>query len=243
MTDAALHRLGGRGPDVLLINGFGGDRLSWLAVAPQLFERASVWAVEFGGHGAAGNDVADGSAPALCAAIEAEAEGRLTRPLVVGHSLGGTLALHLAARGTLDPAGLVLLAPAGVGKGPDLAFIEALPELDDGAAALELLQRLVVRKVLITRRMADAFVASLAGEGRREALRTIASAARTASPAPFPPEIPFTILWGASDGIVPPPDVPTPGLRMLPDTGHMPQVEAAAEVVEAISQQLDGMAP
>jgi pyruvate dehydrogenase E2 component (dihydrolipoamide acetyltransferase) len=46
MSDVALHRLGGDGPDLLFIHGFGADRLSWLAVAPQLFDLASVWAVE-----------------------------------------------------------------------------------------------------------------------------------------------------------------------------------------------------
>ena len=41
MTDLALHRLGGEGPDILFIHGFGADRLGWLAVAPQLFDEAS----------------------------------------------------------------------------------------------------------------------------------------------------------------------------------------------------------
>lgn len=239
MTDAVLHRLGGEGPHVLLVNGFGGDRLAWLAIAPQLFACATVWAVEYGGHGAAGNDVGDGSAAHLRAAIESQTEGKLTRPLIVGHSLGGALALHLAARGVIDPSGLVLPAPAGIARIPDTAFIDALPELEDGAAAHDLLQQLVVRKVLITRRMADAFVATLGAQGRRDALRTIAAAVKAASPPPFPPDVPCTVLWGASDGIVPPPDVPTPGLRMLPDVGHMPQVEAAGEVVEAVTEQLD----
>ena len=68
MRGAALHRLGGDGPDVLLIHGFGADRLSWLAPAPQLFPFATA-AAEYGGHGTAGNDVGDG-AHALAAAIE-----------------------------------------------------------------------------------------------------------------------------------------------------------------------------
>jgi len=238
MTDTALHRLGGDGPDILLIHGFGGDRLSWLALAPQLFPFATVWAAEYGGHGAAGNDVGDGSPSGFAAALEAEIPGKLTRPLVVGHSLGGAVALHLAARGMIELAGLVLLAPAGVADTPDSMFIDQLPELDDGGTALALLQQLVVRKVLITRRMADAFVETLADEARRTALRKIAAALKADAPPPFPPAIPFTVVWGLSDAILPPPARPTPGLRMLPDVGHMPQVEAVGEVAAAIRDHL-----
>ena len=97
MSDVALHRLGGEGPDILLIHGFGADRLGWLAVTPHLFGEASVWAVEYAGHGTAGNDAGDGALATIAAAIADEIGDRLTRPLVVGHSLGGTLALHLAA--------------------------------------------------------------------------------------------------------------------------------------------------
>lgn len=244
MSDAALHRLGGDGPDVLLIHGFGADRLSWLALAPQIFPFATVWAAEYGGHGAAGNDVGDGTATAFAAAIESEVSGRLPRPLLVGHSLGGAVALNLAARGVVDPAGLVLLAPAGLAELPDNAFIDQLPEVTEGEAALALLQQLVVRKVLITRRMADAFVETLADDGRRTALRTIAGALKSGTPPlPFPPACPFTVIWGAADAIVPPPQVPTPGLRILPDIGHLPQVEAVGEVVEAIMAHLDPGAP
>ena len=242
MTDVALHRLGGTGPDVLLIHGFGANRMSWLALAPQLFDAATVWAAEYAGHGSAGNDAGDGTPQSLAAAIEAEIAGRLTRPIIVGHSLGGTLALQLAASPGFDMAGMLLLAPAGLAGRPNGDFLDTLPELDNTDAALEILQRLVVNKTLMTRRMAEAFVDTLRAEGRRQALRRIAGALASAAPPPYPPSVPCTVLWGAADEVSPPPGQPLSGLRIIENTGHLPHIEAVPTVMEAFRNLQDSAA-
>ena len=238
MTDLALHRLGGEGPDILFIHGFGADRLGWLAVAPQLFDEASVWAVEYAGHGTAGNDAGDGAPATIAAAIADEIGDRLTRPLVVGHSLGGTLALHLAAAMPEGLAGLVLLAPAALAAGIDDSFIAAIPELDDSDEALDVLRRLVCRKILITPRMAGAVVAGLSPPGRRAALRQIAGALETSAPPPFPPLVPFEVIWGSEDEILAPPDPALPDMQLVDGVGHMPHIEAAGDVIAAIRRGL-----
>ncbi len=238
MTDLALHRLGGEGPDILLIHGFGADRLGWLAVAPQLFGEASVWAAEYAGHGTAGNDAGDGAPATIAAAIADEIGDRLTRPLVVGHSLGGTLALHLAAAMPAGLAGLVLLAPAALAAGIDDSFIAAIPELDDPDEALDVLRRLVCRKVLITPRMARAVVAGLSPPERRAALRQIAGALETSAPPPFPPLVPFEVIWGGEDEILAPPDPAFPDMQIVGGVGHMLHIEAAGDVIAAIRRGL-----
>ena len=238
MTDLALHRLGGEGPDILFIHGFGADRLGWLAVAPQLFDEASVWAVEYAGHGTAGNDAGDGAPATIAAAIADEIGDRLTRPLVVGHSLGGTLALHLAAAMPEGLAGLVLLAPAALAASIDDSFIAAIPELDDPDEALDVLRRLVCRKILITPRMAGAVVAGLSPPGRRAALRQIAGALETSAPPPFPPLVPFEVIWGSEDEILELPDLALPDMQLVDGVGHMPHIEAAGDVIAAIRRGL-----
>ena len=238
MTDLALHRFGGEGPDILLIHGFGADRLGWLAVAPQLFGEASVWAAEYAGHGTAGNDAGDGAPATIAAAIADEIGDKLTRPLVVGHSLGGTLALHLAAAMPAGLAGLVLLAPAALAAGIDDSFIAAIPELDDPDEALDVLRRLVCRKVLITPRMAGAVVAGLSSPERRAALRQIAGALETSAPPPFPPLVPFEVIWGGEDEILAPPDPAFPDMQIVGGVGHMLHIEAAGDVIAAIRRGL-----
>jgi len=239
MTDALLHKIGGEGPDILLIHGFGADRLSWLALAPKLFQFGTIWAIEYGAHGAAGNDVGDGSLTDLAAAIEAKVKKELKSPIIVGHSLGGTLALSLISRGFVVSSGLVLLAPAGFGKSLDISFIRKLPEVVDGAAAHELLKQLVVRKNLITKRMADAFVETLENTQRRTALQAIANTLKKATPPALPPDIPNIILWGDSDEVLSPPLNPTTEVKLLSNVGHLPHVEAVEDVVKAIQTIID----
>ena len=239
MTDALLHKIGGKGPDILLIHGFGADRLSWLALAPRLFQFGTIWAIEYGAHGAAGNNVGDGSLADLTAAIEAKVKKELKSPIIVGHSLGGTLALSLISRGFVVSSGLVLLAPAGFRETFDISFIRKLPEVVDGAAAHELLKQLVVRKNLITKRTAAAFVETLEDASRRAALRTISTTLKTATSPPLPPDIPYIILWGDSDEVLSPPSNPPMKFQLLSNVGHLPHVEAVEDVVKAIQTIID----
>ncbi|MEC7093931.1 MAG: alpha/beta fold hydrolase [Pseudomonadota bacterium] len=243
MSDVALHRLGGEGPDLLFIHGFGADRLSWLAVAPQLFDLATVWAVEYAGHGAAGNDPGNGDPQTIASAISTAIDGKLTRPHIVGHSLGGTLSLHLAAMMPDDLSGLLLLAPASLASRIDTGFVRAIPELDDLTAVLDLLRRLVSRKVLVTPRMAEAMLAGLDSPIRRSALRRIAAALETASLPPFPSPVPCAILWVREDAIAAVPETDLPGLRIIEAVGHMPHIEAAGEVVSRLRTALSPDTP
>jgi pyruvate dehydrogenase E2 component (dihydrolipoamide acetyltransferase) len=98
---------GGPGADgdvVLLIHGYGGDRNSWLFLQEPLAARHRVYALDLPGHGTSGKDVGDGSIGILADAVVAvlDAVGAQTAHLV-GHSLGGAVALAVAARGSSGP--------------------------------------------------------------------------------------------------------------------------------------------
>lgn len=98
----------------LLVHGFGGSPRELRGLAAVL--ASSGWLVEvprLPGHGAAIRDLADYRLEDWIATVEAGAaalrESGVTRLLVVGHSVGGALALATASR--LSPDALVLLAP------------------------------------------------------------------------------------------------------------------------------------
>lgn len=227
---AKLHQLGGSGPNLLLIHGFGSDRYSWVANTHALFPKATVWAVDLPGHGAAADNVGDGTVDTLTEAV-ATAISDLDGPLsVVGHSLGGAIALHLADRQPQRFHGMVLLAPAGLGGALDPCFLEGFPEIGTKEQALELLSSLVENQRLIQPAMGDHVLAMLGSQDRRSALRTIATGLKAIPRPPWPPQCPVDVIWGEEDAINPPPTDELPGVHRLPGVGHLPHVEKAAEV-------------
>lgn len=232
---ARLHAEGGAGPDLVLIHGFGADRLGWGATAPAFQATHRVWTLELPWHGLAGPGATDPEGMAAEAAVALAALG--PRVALVGHSLGGAIAALLAAGdpGRFGP--VVLIAPGGLGAGLDPDFLTGFAKLETGEQALAHLRRLVVRERLITPGMAQHVLAGLAVAGSRAALADIATALLAAPSPPFP--VGAHVIWGAEDKINPhdPLSVADWGDRftLLPDTGHLPQVEAVAKVNKIIA--------
>src|SRR5262249_1761779 len=89
----------GQGRDVvLLIHGFGGDLTNWLFNHEALATARTVYALDLPGHGESTKDVGTGTLTELAQVVAAfmDAVG-ISSAHLVGHSLGGAVALALAA--------------------------------------------------------------------------------------------------------------------------------------------------
>lgn len=143
----------GTGPPVVLLHGNGASLHDWIYLAPSL-ERAGyrVLAVDLLGHG-------DSPKPAAPEAYHVDAisehmlrwlEGRHTQePLVlVGHSLGGYLALEYSLRWPGRVRGLVLVNPLVSPEqfSPFVQWVQRRPEL--GARVLQLTPPWMINAVL-----------------------------------------------------------------------------------------------
>ena len=231
---AVFHHIGGSGPEVLLIHGFGADRLGWAFTSSVLTPDFSVWAVDLPGHGAANSDVGDGSLAAL--------SDRLVENLpfegpfrAVGHSMGGAITLDLARRRLVSRA--VLLAPAGMGSQVSTRFVQGLPEVREAEGALELLRDLVANPRLIAPQMVEHLLNSLDVPGRREALGLIASHLMEDLQINVPRGVPLTVVWGEKDAVnAPPQSPPVEDFHVLKNIGHLPHAEAAMAVNKIIKQ-------
>ena len=104
---------GGEGPPLVMIHGWGGSHLNWMAVGPGLARHSHVYALDFIGHGKtplagrranlAGHlDVIDRFISVVCK----------EPAILMGNSTGGLLSIFEAARDRDQVAGLVLVDPA-----------------------------------------------------------------------------------------------------------------------------------
>lgn len=240
-TDAAFRTLGGEGDDCLLIHGFASDRMSWLANVPALLPAARVHVLDLPGHGESLVDVGDGSLSSLADHVDsALAQNNITRVHLIGHSLGGGLAMLLAAKNPEMVASLALIAPAGLGIGVDPVFLAAYPEANGVEETTVLLRSLVVRPQIIGKQLAQRVLDQLSRAGAREALRRIAHQIRfteehllsEAAPV-IARNIPRMVLWGAEDNInrksLPKLKAFGGEFHLIEEAAHLPQVEKPKE--------------
>ena len=116
-TLSALVRAGdAAAAPLVMIHGFGGDKETWLLLAPLLRRSRGIVALDLPGHGRS-SDLADGDpatprrhADAVLGALDALG---IRRAVLVGNSLGGGVALRIAADTPDRVAALVLIASTG----------------------------------------------------------------------------------------------------------------------------------
>src|SRR6202035_2127600 len=130
-------RIAGSGPVILLIHGIGDNSTTWETVQAKLAQRFTVIAVDLLGHGQSDKPRADYSVAAyangmrdLLSVLEIE------RATVVGHSLGGGVAMQFAYQFPHLVERLGLGGAGGVTKDVNIVLrLAALPMGSEGRAA------------------------------------------------------------------------------------------------------------
>ncbi|MFD8498362.1 alpha/beta fold hydrolase [Amycolatopsis sp. NPDC059657] len=112
------YRLAGRGPAVLFIHGIGDDSSTWLDMLAALSGDFTVIAPDLLGHGGSAKPRADYSVAAYaCGMRDLLATLEIERVTVVGHSLGGGVAMQFAYQFPEMVERLVLVGSGGIGPG------------------------------------------------------------------------------------------------------------------------------
>lgn len=243
---------------MLCLHGFTDTWRTWELVLPALERRHEVFAPTMPGHAGGPEIEGEVSATLLTDAVERAMDhlGWDTAHLV-GNSLGGHVALRLAARGRART--VVALAPGGGWVDGDRSHDE-----------LFALQRELYEALQAAAPHADAIVAT--PEGRRRATRLIAERfehippellahqIRAIAASPGVPAMldhapsadwtldaeriacPVRIVWGTSDGLLPWPQAAARFREWLPHAdwveldgvGHCPQLDVPLETAQLI---------
>ena len=125
------QRREGEGTPVLLIHGFGGDLLSWLFTQEPLAQGRAVHAFDLPGHGGSAKAIDAGGITDLAAATLAAMDALgLDKAHLVGHSLGGAIAAHLALTQPHRVASASLLRrPVSGGRSTSASSRDSLPRI------------------------------------------------------------------------------------------------------------------
>ena len=114
-----VARVDGRGPPLLIIPGLGCAGIMYRRAALALAPHFEVWRYDHPGHGRSGGGLDRISALSVHLAAFMRAAGLAGTPLL-GHSLGGEIALEIAAREPTLTRALILAAPTGIPEHPDV---------------------------------------------------------------------------------------------------------------------------
>ena len=253
---------GGEGPTLLLIHGIGGDWRTWEPVLDGLARHHHVVAVDLPGHGGSSKGAGDYSLGALASGLR-DLGGALglERATVIGHSLGGGVAMQFAYQFPERCERLVLVSSGGLG--PDVGLILRLASLPGSELVLSLaapagrsLANIAARagRALRLRPTADAehyvraFVTLAEPESRAAFLGTLRGVVGTRGQLVdardrlyLAEHVPTLIVWGARDAVLPIDHghaaheaMPGSRLEIYENAGHLPQLDQPARFVATL---------
>lgn len=232
--------IGEGGVPVLFLHGFGGDLNNWMFNQPALSDGRHTIALDLLGHGGSSKAVADGSAASLARASLAAMDAlNLGKVHLVGHSLGGAVAMEIAASAPARAASLTLICSAGLGPEISGDYIEGFLTAKRRRDLQKVLELLFADKSLVTADMAEDLLKVKRLDGAQEALRKIAEANfpaftqhEAAGETLASLAAPLLTIWGREDAIIPVRHAANlPGrVEILEGAGHMPHLEKASNV-------------
>jgi pimeloyl-ACP methyl ester carboxylesterase len=267
-------RVAGSGPVILLIHGIADNSSTWNTVQAKLAQRFTVIAPDLLGHGHSDKPRADYSVAAYANGMR-DLLGVLDidRVTVVGHSLGGGVAMQFAYQFPQLVERLILVGTGGVTK--DVNIVLRYASLPMGGEALALLRLpLVLRALQLAGRAVGQVLGSTAvGRDLPDVLRILADLPEPKASAAFTrtlravvdwrgqmvtmldrcyltQSVPVQVIWGTHDVVVPVSHawmahaaMPGSRLEIFDRCGHFPFHDDPDRFVEVVERFIDATEP
>jgi pimeloyl-ACP methyl ester carboxylesterase len=266
------YRLAGSGPAILLIHGITSSSANWEHVGPLLARKHTVLAPDLLGHGQSAKPRGDYSMGAFASGVRDLAVALDIGPAtLVGHSLGGGVAMQFSYQFPERSERLALIASGGLGA--DLHRLLRAATLPGAELVLPLLAS--ERALAAGRLLGGALkrVGIHLGTDSLEIARGHASLGDAESRAAFlhalrasvdpggqrvlatdrlylARELPLLILWGARDRVIPIEHgrrahelVPDSRLEVFESAGHFPHLDEPERFVATLEDWIATTAP
>jgi pimeloyl-ACP methyl ester carboxylesterase len=266
------YRKAGDGPVIVLIHGITSNSQTWNRVIPSLARHFTVIAPDLAGHGGSDKPKGDYSLGAHASGVR---DLLLTlgheQASIVGHSLGGGIAMQFSYQFPERCERLALVDSGGLGRDVSLLLraatlpgsefvlplLAATRLLDVGEGVGRLLGRVGLRVRTDLEEMARGH-ATLSDAGARAAfvhtLRSVVEPGGQRIDASnrlyLAEHIPFLLLWGERDSIIPvshgrATHVKLPGSRLevFERSGHFPQLDEPERFIDVLVDFMESTEP
>jgi pimeloyl-ACP methyl ester carboxylesterase len=267
-------RIAGSGPAILLIHGIGDNSTTWETVQAKLAQRFTVIAPDLLGHGKSDKPRADYSVAAyangmrdLLSVLDIE------NVTVVGHSLGGGVAMQFAYQFPQLVDRLILVGAGGVTKDVNVALrIASLPMGTEALAVLRL--PMVLPALEVVGRIGGALFGSTGlGRDLPDVLRILSDLPEPTASAAFArtlravvdwrgqvvtmldrcyltESVPVQLIWGSRDSVIPVSHarmahaaMPGARLEVFEGSGHFPFHDDPDRFVEIVEKFIETTEP
>jgi pimeloyl-ACP methyl ester carboxylesterase len=266
------YRQAGSGPVVVLIHGITSSSATWSRVMPYLARRSTVIAPDLVGHGESAKPRGDYSLGAhACGVRDLLLALGHDRATIVGHSLGGGIAMQFSYQFPERCERLVLVDSGGLGRDVSpllraatlpgsefvLPLLAATRLLDAGALAGRLLNRLGLRARTDIAEIARGHSSLADPEARAAFIHTLRAVVEPggqrvdASNRLYLAEhLPVLLAWGERDPIIPLSHarathelVRGSRLEVFAESGHFPQLDEPQRFLDVLVDFIDSTEP
>lgn len=262
----------GEGPPLVLIHGITSSSRTWKSVMPRLAEKYTVIAPDLLGHGKSAKPQGDYSLGAYASGMrDLLVALEIPKATIVGHSLGGGIALQYAYQFPDRVGRLVLVDTGGIDKEVNLVLraatlpgaefvlpvLFAAPLHEAGLRIRGFFDALGLRANADVQGVSEGFSSLTEADARRAFLNTVRSVIDptgqkvTAKDRLYlAGDIPSLIVWGERDRIIPSSHgqlahelMPGSRLEIFPGAGHFPFNDDPDHFINVLNDFIENTEP
>jgi pimeloyl-ACP methyl ester carboxylesterase len=242
-------------PHVVFVHGLGGSLTTWSLNLPAFAGQFRICALDLIGAGSSAKPTTNYSIPALAAFLARFLDTlgpEWQHVSIIGHSLGGAVALAFAAGNPGRVARLVLVDSAGLGREIDPTVLDSMssePTLENVRSELT---HFFARPGLVQQALVDQLYQQRLQPGAHEALVATADAAFSSGQQQIDLRdtleglnIPVLVVWGEVDAVIPVAHAqegkraPQGRIEVFTGSGHCPHIERADAFNELVRTFLE----